>query len=201
MQCNNRTCTRTGSPAKEAFPQRHFLFPINSQHKKAARHTEKRPPPRLKSFLPKHHFDSTRVTSQRRKKRMTTSARTPYSPRLHSKDNPPGAPTVLLRTTLGPLELELYYLHAPKTCQNFFELSKKGYYDGLTFHRVIKEFMAQGGDPSGTGRGGSSIWGGKFEDEITRYETKCFERFFFLHRAPPREWANGEDRGKDERSL
>ena len=60
--------------------------------------------------------------------------------------------------------------------------------------------MAQGGDPSGTGRGGSSIWGGKFEDEITRYETKCFERFFFLNCAP-REWANGEDRGKDERSL
>ena len=136
----------------------------------------------------------------RHKKRIMTSARTTYSPRLHSKDNPPGAPTVLLRTTLGPLELELYYLHAPKTCQNFFELSKKGYYDGLTFHRVIKEFMAQGGDPSGTGRGGSSIWGGKFEDEITRYETKCFERFFFLNRAP-REWANGEDRGKDERSL
>ncbi len=111
-----------------------------------------------------------------------SSGRT-YSPRLHSKDNPPGAPTVLLHTTLGPLELELYYLHAPKTCQNFFELSKKGYYDGLTFHRVIKEFMAQGGDPSGTGRGGSSIWGGKFEDEITRYETKCFERFFKIARA------------------
>jgi cyclophilin family peptidyl-prolyl cis-trans isomerase len=92
-----------------------------------------------------------------------------YKPRLHSKDNPPGAPTVLFQTTLGPLELELYYLHSPKTCQNFFELSKKGYYDGLIFHRVIKDFMAQGGDPSGTGRGGSSIWGGKFEDEITRY--------------------------------
>ena len=55
--------------------------------------------------------------------------------------------------------------------------------------------MAQGGDPSGTGRGGSSIWGGKFEDEITRYETKCFERFFKIARA------NGEDRGRDERSL
>ena len=59
-------------------------------------------------------------------------------------------------------------MHAPKTSQNFFELAKKGYYDGLIFHRVIKDFMAQGGDPSGTGRGGSSIWGGKFEDEITR---------------------------------
>jgi cyclophilin family peptidyl-prolyl cis-trans isomerase len=100
-----------------------------------------------------------------------------YKPRLHSKDNPPGAPTVLFQTTLGPLELELYYLHSPKTCQNFFELSKKGYYDGLIFHRVIKDFMAQGGDPSGTGRGGSSIWGGKFEDEITRYG---FQLFLFL---------------------
>ena len=91
-----------------------------------------------------------------------------YTPRLHSKDNHPGAPTVLFHTTLGEIELELYYLHAPKTSQNFFELAKKGYYDGLIFHRVIKDFMAQGGDPSGTGRGGSSIWGGKFEDEITR---------------------------------
>jgi hypothetical protein len=91
-----------------------------------------------------------------------------YTPRLHSKDNPPGAPTVLFHTTLGEIELELYYLHAPKTSQNFFELAKRGYYDGLIFHRVIKDFMAQGGDPSGTGRGGSSIWGGKFEDEITR---------------------------------
>jgi len=103
-----------------------------------------------------------------------------YKPRLHSKDNPPGAPTVLFQTTLGPLELELYYLHSPKTCQNFFELSKKGYYDGLIFHRVIKDFMAQGGDPSGTGRGGSSIWGGKFEDEITRYG---FQLFYFCVRA------------------
>jgi hypothetical protein len=111
-----------------------------------------------------------------------------YKPRLHSKDNPPGAPTVLFQTTLGPLELELYYLHSPKTCQNFFELSKKGYYDGLIFHRVIKDFMAQGGDPSGTGRGGSSIWGGKFEDEITRYGFQfffifvCVRAFFLLPR-------------------
>ena len=176
MQCNNRTCTRTGSPAKEAFPQRHFFS--NSQHKKAhTTHREKASSSSKVVCAETPRLHARHVTSQRHKKRMT-SART-YSPRLHSKDNPPGAPTVLLRTTLGPLELELYYLHAPKTCQNFFELSKKGYYDGLTFHRVIKEFMAQGGDPSGTGRGGSSIWGGKFEDEITRYETKCFERFFF----------------------
>jgi peptidyl-prolyl cis-trans isomerase-like 1 len=91
-----------------------------------------------------------------------------YNARLHSALNPPGAPLVLFETTLGNVEVELYYLHAPKTAQNFFELAKKGYYDGLIFHRIIKDFMIQGGDPTGTGRGGESIFGAKFPDEITR---------------------------------
>ena len=64
--------------------------------------------------------------------------------------------------------MELYWKHAPKTCQNFIELARRGYYDGVPFHRIIAGFMIQGGDPTGTGRGGASIWGGKFEDEITR---------------------------------
>ncbi|CAI5535532.1 unnamed protein product [Closterium sp. Naga37s-1] len=62
----------------------------------------------------------------------------------------------------------MYHKHAPKTCRNFLELSRRGYYNGTKFHRVIKDFMAQGGDPTGTGRGGESIYGAKFEDEITR---------------------------------
>ena len=54
-----------------------------------------------------------------------------------------------------------------KTCENMIGLIEKGYYDGIIFHRVIKGFMLQGGDPTGTGRGGESLWGGKFEDEVT----------------------------------
>ena len=64
--------------------------------------------------------------------------------------------------------MELYYKHAPKTCQNFLELARRGYYDGVPFHRIIADFMIQGGDPTGTGRGGQSVFGAKFEDEITR---------------------------------
>ncbi|PRP73511.1 peptidyl-prolyl cis-trans isomerase, cyclophilin-type [Planoprotostelium fungivorum] len=74
---------------------------------------------------------------------------------------------VHLQTTMGDLSVELYWDHAPKTCKNFAELARKGYYDGLIFHRIIKDFMVQGGDPTGTGRGGESIYGKKFEDEIT----------------------------------
>ena len=75
--------------------------------------------------------------------------------------------TVVLQTNQGDIELKLYPEIAPKTCENFTELVKKGYYNGLIFHRVIKKFMIQGGDPTGTGRGGDSIWGGPFEDELT----------------------------------
>ncbi|KAK4196193.1 putative peptidyl-prolyl cis-trans isomerase-like 1 [Triangularia verruculosa] len=77
------------------------------------------------------------------------------------------APTnVVLETTMGKITLELYNDHAPKTCTNFSTLAQRGYYDGTVFHRIIKDFMIQGGDPTGTGRGGASIYGEKFEDEI-----------------------------------
>lgn len=66
-------------------------------------------------------------------------------------------------TTMGSFTVELYPNQAPKACKNFTDLSRKGYYDGVVFHRVIKDFMVQGGDPTGTGRGGESIFGGKFE--------------------------------------
>ncbi|KAJ1959245.1 Peptidyl-prolyl cis-trans isomerase-like 1 [Dipsacomyces acuminosporus] len=75
---------------------------------------------------------------------------------------------VVLETSMGAITLELYWNEAPKTCKNFFELARRGYYNGVIFHRIIADFMIQGGDPTGTGRGGSSIYGGKFEDEITR---------------------------------
>ncbi|CBZ53839.1 putative cyclophilin [Neospora caninum Liverpool] len=77
-----------------------------------------------------------------------------------------GDETVTLVTSMGDIEVELYWKHAPKTCKNFFELAKSGYYDNTIFHRVAKDFCIQGGDPTGTGRGGESIFGGKFEDEI-----------------------------------
>lgn len=75
---------------------------------------------------------------------------------------------VSLVTTMGTITVELYYNEAPKTCRNFVELSRTGYYDGVVFHRIISDFMIQGGDPTGTGRGGEAIFGGKFEDEITK---------------------------------
>ena len=70
---------------------------------------------------------------------------------------------VTMETIRGPIVLELYPEHAPKTVNNFVFLVKEGYYDGVTFHRVIPDFMIQGGDPTGTGRGGP---GYKFEDEV-----------------------------------
>ena len=73
---------------------------------------------------------------------------------------------VVLETNQGEIELKLMPNIAPKTCENFSGLIEKGYYDGIIFHRVIKNFMIQGGDPTGTGRGGESIWGKAFEDEI-----------------------------------
>ncbi|WP_124058113.1 peptidylprolyl isomerase [Vaginisenegalia massiliensis] len=74
---------------------------------------------------------------------------------------------VTMHTNLGDIEFVLFEDLAPKTVKNFVELAKKGYYDGVIFHRVIKDFMIQGGDPTGTGMGGESIYGAKFEDEFT----------------------------------
>ncbi|KAN0063353.1 Peptidyl-prolyl cis-trans isomerase-like 1 [Thecaphora frezii] len=73
---------------------------------------------------------------------------------------------VTLQTSMGSITLELYWQHAPKTCQNFLKLAERGYYNGTIFHRIIPDFMIQGGDPTGTGRGGTSIYGDKFADEI-----------------------------------
>ena len=73
---------------------------------------------------------------------------------------------VVLETTQGAIELTLLPDIAPKACENFVKLVEKGYYNGIIFHRVVPGFMIQGGDPAGTGRGGSSIWGRPFGDEV-----------------------------------
>ncbi len=74
---------------------------------------------------------------------------------------------VVLETNQGSIEIELFSDIAPKACENFVGLTNKGYYDGIVFHRVIKDFMIQGGDPTATGMGGESLWGKAFEDEVT----------------------------------
>ena len=76
--------------------------------------------------------------------------------------------TVVLQTNQGNIEIALMPDVAPKACENFTKLAEKGYFDGLIFHRVIREFMIQGGDPTGTGSGGESVWGKKFEDECSK---------------------------------
>lgn len=75
--------------------------------------------------------------------------------------------TAIMHTTKGDITLRLFPDVAPKTVANFVGLAKQGYYDGVIFHRVISDFMIQGGDPTGTGMGGESLYGGKFEDEFS----------------------------------
>ncbi len=76
--------------------------------------------------------------------------------------------TAVIQTNKGTIRVELLEADAPKTTENFITLAQRGYYDGIIFHRVIKGFMIQGGDPTGTGMGGQSAWGGRFNDEIDR---------------------------------
>jgi cyclophilin family peptidyl-prolyl cis-trans isomerase len=76
--------------------------------------------------------------------------------------------TAVIETNKGTIRVEMLEDEAPKTTENFITLAQRGYYDGIIFHRVIKDFMIQGGDPTGTGRGGESAWGGRFNDEINR---------------------------------
>ncbi|MCM8813086.1 MAG: peptidylprolyl isomerase [Candidatus Omnitrophica bacterium] len=85
-----------------------------------------------------------------------------------AQQQPAGEPRVILETTQGIIELKLLPSVAPKACENFLGLVGKGYYDGIIFHRVIKQFMIQGGDPTGSGRGGESVWGKPFADELSK---------------------------------
>lgn len=77
-----------------------------------------------------------------------------------------GEEIAVITTNYGEIKLRLFPEIAPKAVENFKTHARNGYYDGLTFHRIIKDFMIQGGDPEGTGRGGESIWGSSFEDEF-----------------------------------
>ena len=81
-------------------------------------------------------------------------------------DLPGNARRATLHTTLGDVVLDLYPDKCPRTVENFVTHARDGYYDRTTFHRVIKDFMVQGGDPAGNGTGGESIWGGTFADEF-----------------------------------
>lgn len=70
------------------------------------------------------------------------------------QSEPPTAGKVIIKTSMGDIDVELWTSETPKACRNFIQLSLEGYYDGTIFHRLVSNFMIQGGDPSGTGRGG-----------------------------------------------
>ena len=80
-----------------------------------------------------------------------------------------GEEIAVVHTNMGDFKLRLFPDAAPKAVENFTTLAEQGYYDGIIFHRVINDFMIQGGDPTGTGMGGESIWGAPFEDEFSDY--------------------------------
>lgn len=95
----------------------------------------------------------------------------------------------VIETNVGMIEIKLMPDIAPKACENFIGHINNGYYDGIIFHRVIKDFMIQGGDPTGTGRGGESIWGEPFEDE--GHEDVTFDRKGLLAMANAGPHSNG----------
>ena len=86
---------------------------------------------------------------------------------LNFRECKAGDLVVTMKTNMGDLEILLFPEVAPKAVENFTSLAKQGYYEGIIFHRVIKDFMIQGGDPTGTGMGGESVWGKPFEDEFS----------------------------------
>lgn len=89
-----------------------------------------------------------------------------YSQKKGKKKMSDTTTVAVIKTNMGTIEIELFAKAVPKTVENFVGLANKGYYNGVIFHRVIDNFMIQGGDPTGTGRGGESFWGGKFADEF-----------------------------------
>jgi len=87
---------------------------------------------------------------------------------IQTQENQPVKNSVVtIETSVGTIEVTLMPEVAPKTCENFLGLVEKKYYDGVVFHRIIKNFMIQGGDPTGTGAGGESLWGKMFGDEFS----------------------------------
>jgi cyclophilin family peptidyl-prolyl cis-trans isomerase len=88
------------------------------------------------------------------------------NPKVPAGARSSGGNHATITTDKGPIEIELLASDTPKGVENFRLLAEHGYYNGLTFHRIVKGFMIQGGDPAGDGTGGESAWGGTFEDEI-----------------------------------
>jgi peptidyl-prolyl cis-trans isomerase-like 1 len=98
---------------------------------------------------------------------MDTQSKQEKSPLDKMMELKPGEKlSAIFETSMGDFRVELYTDKAPKTVRNFVGLSLEGFYNGISFHRVIKDFMIQGGDPTGTGSGGKSIYGSPFEDEF-----------------------------------
>ncbi|MBR7091565.1 MAG: peptidylprolyl isomerase, partial [Clostridia bacterium] len=105
---------------------------------------------------------------------------------MNQLDRPlPGETVACLHTNYGDVRVRLFAEKAPKAVENFVTHAKNGYYDGLIFHRVIDGFMIQGGDPTGTGRGGESIWGAPFEDEFN-LDLRHFRGALSMANAGPR---------------
>ena len=92
----------------------------------------------------------------------------PGNPKIPADAKSSGGMHGVIDTDKGPIEIEFLAADAPRAVENFRLLAEHGYYDGLTFHRIVEGFMIQGGDPAGDGTGGESAWGGTFADEITR---------------------------------
>ena len=90
----------------------------------------------------------------------------PGNPKVPAGAESSGGAHAVIETDKGAIEIEFFAADAPRAVENFRLLAEHGYYDGLTFHRVVKGFMIQGGDPAGDGTGGESAWGPPFADEI-----------------------------------
>jgi cyclophilin family peptidyl-prolyl cis-trans isomerase len=95
-----------------------------------------------------------------------TSAPTSSNPKVPAGAKSSGGLHATIETNRGAIEIEFLPDAAPRAVENFRLLAEHGYYEGVTFHRIVNGFMIQGGDPSGDGTGGESAWGGTFEDEI-----------------------------------
>ena len=97
---------------------------------------------------------------------MAGCSSSPGNPKVPAGAKSSGGMHGAIETDKGAIEIEFFAADAPKAVENFRLLAEHGYYDGLTFHRIVKGFMIQGGDPVGDGTGGESAWGGTFADEI-----------------------------------
>ncbi len=103
---------------------------------------------------------------------------------LNFRECKAGDQIAVIQTNMGDVEVLLFPEVAPKAVENFISLARQGYYDGIIFHRVIKDFMIQGGDPTGTGMGGESAWGKPFEDEFSE-EARNFRGALSMANAGP----------------